>query len=69
MIKKFFYAANIIIAMVAGVDCFVWGMGLSSSTILWHNGLFSGYLFLCLLSLVVAGFCMIPSLIIKEWEV
>jgi hypothetical protein len=65
--KKLFYAANIIIAIVAGADCFVWGMGLSSSTILWHNGLVCGYIFLTLLTIVVVGFCMLPSLMISEW--
>jgi hypothetical protein len=65
--KKLFYAANTIIAIVAGVDCFVWGMGLSSSTILWHNGLVCGYIFLALLTIVVVGFCMLPSLMVSEW--
>jgi hypothetical protein len=31
MVKKFVYAVNVIVALVAGIDCFVWGMGLTYS--------------------------------------
>lgn len=56
MVKRFVYAINVIVALVAGIDCFVWGMGISYSA------------FICgLLSLVVAGLCLIPSLMIREW--
>lgn len=55
MIKRFIYAANAVVALVAGVDCFVWGIDAYSA-------------FVCgLLSFVVASLCMIPSLMIREW--
>lgn len=67
LFKKVFYCLNAIVALVAMIDCFVWGMGLSSSTILWHNGMVCGYIFLTLLTIVVVGFCMLPSLMVSEW--
>jgi hypothetical protein len=66
--KRLFYAANTILAIVAGVDCFAWGLKLSPSTILWYDGQVSGYFFLTLLSIVVTGFCLLPSLMISEWD-
>lgn len=65
--KKKLIAANIILAVVAGINCFLWGMSLPPAAILWHNGALHGYCLLTLLSLAVAGACLIPSLLISEW--
>lgn len=68
IMKKLFYFANLIISLVAGADFFVWGVNLPNTTVLWHNGQFGGYFLLSLLTIVIAGFCLLPSVVIYDWE-
>jgi hypothetical protein len=64
-IKYCFYFANLVIALVAGVDCYLWGMALPSSSLLWYNGVIEGYIELSLLSIIITLFCLFPSFMIK----
>ena len=68
LFKKVFYCLNAIVALVAMIDWFVWGMNLSSSTLLWMNGKVTGYLGLILFGVVLGAFCMTPSWLIKDFE-
>lgn len=62
MIKKIIFAANIVVAMVAGVDFVMWCLSLPDTALLWHDGITAGYFQIVLLTLVIMFFILVPSL-------
>ena len=68
MIKKLILAANIVVALVAAVDLVCWGMELAPTTILWMNGQVLGWIQLAIFTLLIFGFCILPSILFLDWE-
>ena len=66
MIKKILLGLNIALALFTAIDFVIWAFQLPSTTLLWHSGVVLGYAQVVIFSLIIIGFCMMPSILFLD---